>query len=192
MTEKKSYLVSDLAAELGVPRTTLNDWLKRFDRYLASEMTGRRRAYTEDALKVLREVNRMRNDGMAVSRIESELEKSFAIRPEEVCEEQKEEKAPQILCDSAYPLTNNGTIPAETESKEEKLPSAQAIFLRMPGTEDPRFRHLQLVLQMFPGNTPLKVRMLDTGKLLGTKCLLHPSLIRELKEVFGEENVVVK
>jgi DNA polymerase-3 subunit alpha len=104
----------------------------------------------------------------------------------------RDEKAPQILCDSAYPLTNNGTIPAEAEPKEEKLPAAQAIFLRMPGMEDPRFRHLQLVLQMFPGDTPLKVRMLDTGKLLGTKCLLHPSLIRELKEVFGEENVVVK
>ncbi len=104
----------------------------------------------------------------------------------------RDEKAPQVLCDSAYPLTNGGPLPQETEKPAETKLSGQAIFLRMPGMEDPRFRHLQLVLQMFPGDTPLKVRMLDTGKLLGTKCLLHPSLIRELQDVFGEENVVVK
>lgn len=133
MTEKKSYLVSDLAAELGVPRTTLNDWLKRFDRYLASEMTGRRKAYTEDALKVLREVNRMRNDGMAVSRIESELEKSFAIRPEEVCEEQKEEKAPQKKS-----VTLSANAPSLAVEKETETPLLPALrreeFDRFIGT----------------------------------------------------------
>lgn len=102
----------------------------------------------------------------------------------------RDEKAPQILCDSAYPLSHDGVMPEEPETQPEK--KAEAIFLRMPGMDDPRFRHLQLVLQMFPGDTPLKVRMLDTGKLLGTKCLMHDSLIRELKEVFGEENVVIR
>ncbi|MBQ4314360.1 MAG: MerR family transcriptional regulator [Lentisphaeria bacterium] len=89
MTEKKVYLVSDLSAELGVPRTTINDWLKRFDRYLPSEMTGRRRAYTASALEVLKTVNRLRNEGMSVSKIDSELEKLYAIRPEEVQPENK-------------------------------------------------------------------------------------------------------
>ena len=87
MTDKKTYLVSDLANELGVPRTTLNDWLKRFDRYLPAEMSGRRRAYTEEALNVLKTVNKLRNDGLSVSKIDSELEKLFAIRPDEVAEE---------------------------------------------------------------------------------------------------------
>jgi DNA-binding transcriptional MerR regulator len=84
MTDKKLFLVSDLANELGVPRTTVNDWLKRYDRYLPSEMSGRRRTYTAAALEVLKSVNKMRNDGLSAAKIESELEKNFAIRPDEV------------------------------------------------------------------------------------------------------------
>ena len=95
MTDKKTYLVSDLANELGVPRTTLNDWLKRFDRYLPSEMSGRRRAYTSAALDVLKTVNKLRNDGLSVGKIDGELEKLFAIRPDEVKSEEKVESAPQ-------------------------------------------------------------------------------------------------
>ena len=32
----------------------------------------------------------------------------------------------------------------------------------------------------------------DTGKRFGAPCLIHTSLIRELRELLGEENVVIK
>ncbi len=103
----------------------------------------------------------------------------------------RDEKSPQILCDSAYPLTDDpNAIPAAQYG--EKILPGEAVYLRISGTGDSRFRHLQLVLEMFPGQTPLKIRLLDTGKLIGTTCLLHTSLIRELEKVFGKENVVVK
>ena len=46
---------------------------------------------------------------------------------------------------------------------------------------------------MFEGQeNPVKIRLVDTGKLVGTTCFLQESLVRELREQFGEENVVVK
>ncbi|MBR2633052.1 MAG: MerR family transcriptional regulator [Lentisphaeria bacterium] len=130
MTDKKLFLVSDLANELGVPRTTLNDWLKRYDRYLATEMSGRRRAYTPAALNVLREVNKMRNSGMAASRIELELEKSFAIRPDEVADDAVQEQEKSV------------TLPEEASSdvkpEEKETPSLPVLrreeFDRFIGT----------------------------------------------------------
>ncbi len=103
----------------------------------------------------------------------------------------RDEKSPQILCDSAYPLTDDPNAVPTAQYGEKILPG-EAVYLRISGMGDSRFRHLQLVLEMFPGQTPLKIRLLDTGKLIGTTCLLHTSLIRELEEVFGKENVVVK
>ena len=99
----------------------------------------------------------------------------------------RDEKAAQILCDYAAPL--DGSLPGPERTGEKP---GQTLYLRVPGMEDRRFRHLQLVLQMFPGQSPVKVRLVDSGKLIGTTCLLHPSLVRELEEVFGKENVVVK
>ena len=32
----------------------------------------------------------------------------------------------------------------------------------------------------------------DTKKQYGIPCVVHPSLVREMQEVLGEENVVVK
>ena len=38
MTNQEGYLASDLAAELQVPRTTLNDWLTRYAAHLEFEL----------------------------------------------------------------------------------------------------------------------------------------------------------
>ena len=47
-------------------------------------------------------------------------------------------------------------------------------------------------MQMFPGQTPVKIRLQDTGRLVGSRCLLHPALVQELQETAGAENVVVR
>ncbi len=107
----------------------------------------------------------------------------------------RDEKAPQLMCDSAWPLTSDLTgIP---EGRQEEAPReggtlGSVLYLRVPSVQSKVFRHLQLVLQMFPGKIPVKVRVADTGKVLGTTCVLRESLLRELRERLGEENVVVK
>lgn len=52
---------------------------------------------------------------------------------------------------------------------------------------------LRKILYMFEGKeNNVRIRVLDTGKLIGTTCDLHTSLVSDLEERFGKENVVVK
>ena len=48
------------------------------------------------------------------------------------------------------------------------------------------------VINMFPGETPARLVFADTGKRLGTRCLLAKSLVDELVAVLGRENVVIR
>ena len=103
----------------------------------------------------------------------------------------RDEKPPQILCDELYPLEDAGKaggMPGAAKPKGEDA----VLYLRVPGVDSPEFRHLQLVSIMFEGETPLKIRMADTGKLWGGKCLPHPAFLQECREWLGEENVVLK
>ena len=101
----------------------------------------------------------------------------------------RDEKPPQIMCDTLYPLDTNAvpSTPAQPETKK-----AAAIFLRVPGMDSVAFRHIRLVMTMFEGETPVKIRLADTGKLLAGKCLYHPALLAECRQWLGEENVVVR
>ena len=82
--------------------------------------------------------------------------------------------------------------PPQAERKAEKMAAGETLFLRLPSAQGKAFRHVQLTLQMFPGTSPVKIRLLDTGKLLGTTCLLYQSLVEELRTYLGEENVVLR
>ena len=102
----------------------------------------------------------------------------------------RDEKPPQIMCDSIYPLATAlpvGESPAAPQSSDGTV-----IYLRVPGADSKEFRHLQLVMTMFEGPTPVKIRLADSGKLLGGKCLNHPALLEECREWLGNENVVVR
>ena len=100
----------------------------------------------------------------------------------------REEKAPQLMCDSARPLTEGqGGAPAGEE------PGRKTLYLRLPSADSPEMEHFRRVIYMFEGaRNPVKIRLADTGKLIGTTCELRASLVRELEEKLGRENVVVK
>ena len=102
----------------------------------------------------------------------------------------RDEKAPQIVCDSIYPLTTaDGGIP-EPQPKQEA--SGETLFLKFPSIEDPAIRHMKLVFQMFPGKSTVKMVMADTRKVYAAQALLHPALVEEAKETLGSANVVIK
>ena len=103
----------------------------------------------------------------------------------------RDEKPPQIMCDSLYPL-ESGLPPAAEQPSRRPTQRESTIYLRFPSADSPAFRHIKLVMTMFEGSTPVKIRLADTGKLLGTHCLNHPALLQECREWLGEENVVVK
>ena len=94
----------------------------------------------------------------------------------------RDEKEPQIMVDSIVPLGQ--------EPQPQEKP--QRLYIRMSSREDPRLRKVELVLSFFPGESQAVLYFADTKKRYGTRCLLHPALIQDLKERLGEENVVVK
>ena len=105
----------------------------------------------------------------------------------------RDEKAPQILCDSAYPLgAMEGAPPPPPPPHAEKLLPGNTLYLKFPSLKDPAIRHMKLVFNMFPGTTPVKMVMADTRKVYGSSVLLHRALVEEAKETLGPENVVVK
>ena len=102
----------------------------------------------------------------------------------------RDEKAPQLMCDSVQPLSTIEKTDREVQAYKAADP--RTIYLKFPSLEHPSVRHMKLVLRMFPGKTQVKLLMADTRKLYATTALLHPALIEEAKETLGEENVVVK
>ena len=103
----------------------------------------------------------------------------------------RDEKAPQILCDSAYPL-GGVEPPAPAAGKRAGTAPGQVLYLKFPGLDHPSVRHMKLVFQMFPGTTTVKMVMADTRKVYGTHVILHEALLQEARETLGAENVVVK
>ena len=109
----------------------------------------------------------------------------------------RDEKAPQILCDQVLALQSSeeggaAVAPPSRQQTGAKLVPGKALYLRVPGASSPQFDHIRLVFTMFPGVTPVKIRLADSGKLLGGTCLLHQALLDELFDTLGPENVVVK
>ena len=102
----------------------------------------------------------------------------------------RDEKPPQILCDTIYPLEyqRDPSLPAKEMAKKED----SVLFLKVPGLDSREFRHIKLVMTMFEGQMPVKIRMADTGKLFGATCMNHPALIQECQEFLGPENVVLR
>ncbi len=106
----------------------------------------------------------------------------------------RDEKEPQLMVDSIRPLSDlrlPGEAPApqqqsQPEQKEQKL------YVRLPSRGDKRMRRIELVLTMFPGTQKMVIAFADGSKRLGASCVIHDALVRELQELLGAENVVVK
>ena len=58
--------------------------------------------------------------------------------------------------------------------------------------KDPRLRKVRLALSFFPGEENVVLYFEDCKKRVGSRCAIRPSLLEDLRERLGEENVVVK
>ncbi|MBR0207632.1 MAG: hypothetical protein IJQ43_01890, partial [Oscillospiraceae bacterium] len=66
------------------------------------------------------------------------------------------------------------------------------LFVKLPSREEPRLRHLELVLKMFPGSEQMIIWCEKEKKRIGARCQFHEALLDELRETFGPENVVLR
>ena len=102
----------------------------------------------------------------------------------------RDEKEPQIMVDSIRPLADPGA--AQPDAPAPAAPARQKLYVRLKSADAKRLRRIELLLEMFPGDEQMVLYFEDSGKRLGATCVIHGALLRELREMLGEDNVVVK
>ena len=126
----------------------------------------------------------------------------------------RDEKEPQIVVDSLRPISD---LQVRGERREERgefrdssagpgvvadgvvsrVPGApptaeKKLFVKLRSAQSPEYDRLKLVHIMFPGREQLIIHFEDTKKNVGSKCIIHEAFVNELREMLGENNVVVK
>ena len=91
------------------------------------------------------------------------------------------------MCDSIRPIAD---LAAQGSAAREQ--GRRKLYVKLPSREDKRLRHLELVLKMFPGSDQMVIWCEREQKRIGAKCQIHETLLDELRETFGADNVVVK
>ena len=124
--EGKNYTVIELAEQIGVPRTTINDWLARYSQYIDSVAQGKRKVYPDSALNVLKEVAALRNSGKSFTEIEKELSAKHPIHAVPVPPQEEEKKAPpaeentgKTAAENPQPNANEGFAVIARQQSEE-------------------------------------------------------------------------
>ena len=101
----------------------------------------------------------------------------------------RDEKAPQLMVDEIVPISDLG---ARAETEPPRPPHEEKLWVKLPSRFDPALKRIELLLKMFPGQQQLVLWCEREQKRIGARCLIHEGLILELKEMLGDENVVVK
>ncbi len=105
----------------------------------------------------------------------------------------RDDKEPQIVINRARPISdfaNEKPVPAEP------VPNAAVVngtlYLRLSSEENRLYPKVKAILNMFPGQCSAVLYFADTKQRRGTRCSIMDSMLKELKNVLGEGNVVVK
>ena len=122
MKNRKTYIIADFVKILDVPRTTLKDWLVRYDQYIEAETRGHRKIYFDSSLNVLEEIRDMRkDDGLSAEEIMSELSKRHPVNPDI---HDAEEEIPKISQTPQVTREVDQEIPTEETLPVHKGPSS--------------------------------------------------------------------
>ena len=104
----------------------------------------------------------------------------------------RDEKDPQIVVNRARPLSDFADRGAVEEIVAPSKLENGTLYLRLATEEGPLFAKIRAILNMFPGDSTAVVYFADTKVRRGTRCSLDSRMLAELRNVLGNENVVVK
>ena len=105
----------------------------------------------------------------------------------------RDDKEPQIVINRARPISDFAAgTPKPADRPVRQMPRQGTLYLRLPGEEGKLYPKIRAIINMFPGDSSVVLYFTDTGARRGTKALLADSMLKELKNVLGDGNVVVK
>ena len=103
----------------------------------------------------------------------------------------RDDKDPQIVINRARPMADFSEN-AQPEEPEKPAVAEGTLWLKLESQSDPRYGKVRAIVNMFPGNSEVRVFFADIRKMSGTRAALDSRMLAELKNVLGEENVVIK
>ena len=102
----------------------------------------------------------------------------------------REDEAPKVLVSSVEKAPSPDSLPKEEPPKAAANPG---VYIKIPSLDSGEWKRVQRVLRVLEGETPVYVRVADTGKLMRAPRDLwvtpHDALIKELAYILGAENV---
>ena len=106
----------------------------------------------------------------------------------------RDEKEPQIVINRARLISDFSENPGAQESPAPRKQQERTgtLYLKIGSEQDPVYRKIRAILNMFPGQNGVVLYFADTKVRRGTRCSFTDSMLRELKAVLGQENVVLK
>ncbi len=103
----------------------------------------------------------------------------------------RDDKEPQIVVNRVRPISDYAQAPAETPEPANRKLSGK-LYLKLPSEDSLEYSKSKAILNMFPGEDPVVLYFADTGVRRGTRCGFMESMLSELKNLLGTENVVLK
>ena len=107
----------------------------------------------------------------------------------------RDEKEPQIVINRARPITDFSEAPENAmppEQPEEPKKLEGTLYLKLESETDPNYQKVRAIVNMFPGDSQVKVFFADTRRMRGALATLDSRMLSELENVLGQGNVVVK
>lgn len=101
----------------------------------------------------------------------------------------RDDKDPQILINRVRPISDYASERPQ-EAPRPQMP--QTLYLRLPGEQGKLYPKIKAILNMFPGTRKTVLFFEDTRARRGTTCDFRENMLRELKNVLGDGNVVLK
>ena len=103
----------------------------------------------------------------------------------------RDEKPPQLIVNRVLPI---GDLRDEDVANSARQAAAQGhtVYIRLESAQQPAGKKVLPILKLFPGKAKAVIYYADTGARMGGTCALDERMLRELRELLGEKNVVVK
>lgn len=105
----------------------------------------------------------------------------------------REDEDTKIVCEAVEPCPSEASIPVTTEKPQEKK-KARGLFLRFDTATSPQVKHCERLLAIFDGTAPLYFYFNDKKEYkrnpIGQAIDVNPVLLRELRKILGENNVI--
>ncbi|MBQ4066909.1 MAG: DNA polymerase III subunit alpha, partial [Clostridia bacterium] len=111
----------------------------------------------------------------------------------------KDDEAPKLILNEGVFLSHDGKAPSYPPSMQPKVKEKEKgemkLYLRVPSLDSEEFSRVSAFLSIFSGIVPVVVYDAKTKKpsaLKGSGASVNSFTVKELQEMLGEENVVIK